>query len=153
PFTSGSPGSPQLLQSIVAAQSYFLDNFRNQIAGAQAIVRGRVVDLPTGPIQSVFGVQVGHEEQTTSELALGVNSDVKRDTYAVFTEERIPLIGNGGRSERGDKLAISLAGRYDHSSDFGGKATWQSALEVRPASSLLLRGGYAVSYKAPELQE
>jgi iron complex outermembrane recepter protein len=50
-------------------------------------------------------------------------------------------------------LAFTLAGRYDHASDFGGKTTWQSGLMWRPTATILLRGGYGLSYKAPQLVE
>jgi iron complex outermembrane receptor protein len=46
-----------------------------------------------------------------------------------------------------------LAGRHDHSNDYGGKSTGQVSVEWRPTGSLLFRGGYAMAYQAPQLTQ
>jgi len=69
----------------------------------------------------------------------------------VFSEVRVPLIAGPNPTAGDERLAVTLAGRYDRSSDYGGKGTWQSGLLWRPISSILLRGGYATSYAAPLL--
>ncbi|MDB6087877.1 MAG: hypothetical protein JWN85_661, partial [Gammaproteobacteria bacterium] len=48
-------------------------------------------------------------------------------------------------------LAVTAAGRYDRFSDFGGKATPQFGVEWRPLESLLVRGAYNRTFKAPSL--
>jgi len=48
---------------------------------------------------------------------------------------------------------LTVAGRYDHTNDFGGKATWQSGLLWRATETLSLSGTYGVSYKAPQLKQ
>ena len=50
-------------------------------------------------------------------------------------------------------MALTLAGRYDHSSDYGGKATWQSGLLWRATETLSFSGSYGLSYQAPQLNE
>jgi iron complex outermembrane recepter protein len=153
PFDSRDPGSPQLLQSLL---NQYSDSFRNQLVSTQAIIRGTLFNLPSGPLQTVLGAQFDHEQlsfalndyyQAPSALDLG------RHSYALFTEERVPLLANHLHPESGEQLALSLAGRYDKYSDFGGKTTGQAGLEWRPRETLLLRAAYATSYKAPELQE
>jgi iron complex outermembrane receptor protein len=63
------------------------------------------------------------------------------------------LLAGGEPAQGGERLALTLAGRYDHSNDYGGKAKWQSGLLWRASETLSLRGGYGLSYRAPQLQE
>jgi iron complex outermembrane recepter protein len=153
PFSGGAPGTPQLLQSLISSADLSVWTYVDQLTGGQAWVRGPVVNLPAGPLQTVVGAEYTHETQTTV-LPLGSPPfDLERTTAAVFGEAKIPLIGSGPLRRDGDRLALNIAARYDHSDDFGGKATWQGGLTWRPISSLLFRVGYATSYQAPQLQE
>jgi len=77
---------------------------------------------------------------------------LRRKTYAVFAETRVPLLAQPD-SRKGERLALTLAGRYDHSDDFGGKATWQSGLLWRATDTLSFSSSYGVSYRAPTLPE
>jgi iron complex outermembrane recepter protein len=152
PFTSGPWGSPQLLQPLY---NFYADNFSNQLVSTQAIVRGTLFDLPSGAVQSVFGVQYNHEKLHTDQDYYGELTELNfaRHSDAAFTEERIPLIANHVDPRVGERLALTLAGRYDKYSDFAKKTTGQAGLEWRPITGILFRAGYATSYKAPELQE
>jgi iron complex outermembrane receptor protein len=153
PFTAGSPGSSQLLDSLL---DNYLDWFKNQLLSTQAIVRGPLVNLPSGPLQTVLGAQFDREQLVDNNDYFGESPfslELSRHSYALFTEERVPLLADHAKPESGERLALSVAGRYDKYSDFGGKATGQGGLEWRPSNELLLRAAYATSYKAPELQQ
>jgi outer membrane receptor protein involved in Fe transport len=77
---------------------------------------------------------------------------LRRNTYAVFSEARVPLLAAGDQLHR-ERLTLTLAGRYDHSSDYGGKATWQSGLLWRATDTLSFNGSYGKSYQAPRLDQ
>ncbi|HEY0341269.1 MAG TPA: TonB-dependent receptor, partial [Steroidobacteraceae bacterium] len=151
-FSSTNPGSPGLLDSI------FLTNhtqWNDSLLSGQAVLRGPLFTLPAGPVQAAFGGSWDHTKiwyEQTVDAAPTPASDLKRSEYAAFTEERVPLIAAPSPERRGEILALSLAARYDHSDDFGGKATYQGGLEWRPFNSLLLRGDYGTSYRAPQLE-
>jgi outer membrane receptor protein involved in Fe transport len=74
-----------------------------------------------------------------------------RNTYAAFTEARIPLLAGSEPTQPNERLALTLAGRYDHSDDYGGKATWQSGLLWRATEALSFSGTYGLSYQPPQL--
>ncbi len=153
PFTTGAPGTPQLLQSLQDAATVTNYRYINQLAGGQVVLRGTLFNLPAGPFQAVFGADYNREEQY-SELGQGAPPlDLSRNTHGLFTEERIPLLAGGAQPRTDVVLALTLAGRYDDSSDFGSKTTWQGGLDWRPIDALQLRGSYATSYKAPQLQQ
>jgi iron complex outermembrane receptor protein len=153
PFTSGAPGSPQLLGSLL---DDYADSYKNQLTSTQAIVHGPLLTLPSGAVQAVVGLQYDHErlyDALDDSYAAPSSLSLARHSYAVFAEERVPILAANARPESGERLALSFAERYDKYSDFGGKTTGQAGLEWRPSSPLLLRAAYATSYKAPELQQ
>ena len=152
PFVSGAPGAPQLLSSLTNAADAIADAFDARTVGAQAILRGPVLQLPAGAIQAVIGSEYSQDEQDTFTTGYPPYS-LHRHSYAAFSEARIPLLTGSEPVQQGERLAITLAGRYDHSDDYGGKATWQSGLLWKATETLSFRGGYGLSYHAPELSE
>jgi len=154
PFTSGAPGTPQLLQSLAIpdpnnSHSY---NAVNRIVSGQSMLRGPLLPLPAGSLQAVIGGEYSQEKQDTYQgYGAKVERVLERKSYAAFTEARVPLLAERDRAQRGERLALTLAGRYDHTDDFGGKATWQSGLLWRATDVFSFSGSYGVSYKAPKL--
>jgi iron complex outermembrane receptor protein len=156
PFSSTMLGSPQLLASLTdPAVDYFDSIYDDSLVNGQVLLRGPLWRGPAGPLQSVFGVDGGHQIQDTYSSGFGSVTPpllLHRNTYALFTEQRVPLMG-AIPNHSGDRLALTLAARYDHSNDFGGKATWQSGLVWRATDSVTLSGSYGTSYRAPQLAE
>jgi iron complex outermembrane receptor protein len=155
PFTTGAAGTSQLLQSLEAIDpnNSYRAKLVDRIANAQGLLRGSLFSLPAGPVQAAFGGEYGQEKQDTDAgYPPIVRTVLQRKTYAVFTEARVPLLAERG-SQSGERLALTLAGRYDHSDDFGGKATWQTGLLWRASDTLSFSSGYGVSYRAPTLPE
>jgi len=71
-----------------------------------------------------------------------------RHVRAAFTELRLPF----GQSTGGlPRTELSLGGRYDDYSDFGGTFNWTSGLIWRPADGLTLRGSYSTAFRPPAL--
>jgi iron complex outermembrane receptor protein len=163
PFSTSAPGSPQLLQSIAAAtlaHDAVYDHFYSQTAEGQAVLRGPLLNLPAGPVVAAIGSEYQVAEQRFDAFGPGAASvggvqsqDFQRHTYAFFLETRVPLLANHNRQAATDVLVLTAGGRYDHTNDFGGKATWQSGLLWQPTQAILVRGGYGISYQAPTPQE
>jgi len=121
-------------------------------------ITGDLLELPAGPLGAAAVAEWGSQEyeqipdiRTTTDYtgpdkALGLTSTRgagQRDRWAVGMEFSVPIFS---------KLKASLAARYD---DIDGMAesakTWSAGLEYRPFDSLLLRGNYATSYRAPDM--
>lgn len=115
----------------------------DRITEEQALIRGPVRQLPAGPLEMVIGGEYGQTRQHSDY----VPGELRRNSTAGFTEARIPLLAD--RAQHRDRLALTVAGRYDHSDDYGGKATWQAGLVWRARESLTFSGSYGTSYKAP----
>jgi len=156
PFVAGAHGSPQFLQSLVFEEN---QNFVGQTLSANAFLRGRIFKLPAGPVRVVLGGEYERDRlywNNLNNLTFGApgSADFQRRHYASFVEAQIPILASGARPEGADTLlAATLAGRYDRYDEFGGKATPQAGIEWRPVDSLLIRGTYGRSFKAPSLYD
>ena len=149
-FSSGSPASDALVNSLFDESPI---SQSSKLQTVNAFVRGTLVDLPAGPLDVVFGGEYNHEIQ--SAFAPG-EGDVEPNTFSrnvrsLFAEARVPLWGAGGQSQMSDRLALTVAGRYDRYSDFGSKFTPEAGLELRPSDTLLFRASYGKAFKAPDL--
>ena len=75
----------------------------------------------------------------------GTGGGGERDRYAMGVELSVPIL---------DSLTAQLAGRYDKYDDVtqvDDAFTYNFGLEWRPVDSLMLRGSYATSFRAPGL--
>jgi iron complex outermembrane receptor protein len=157
PFVPGLPASASEVQSFFsAAQSRFTGRGQS----LQALLRGTLFRLPSGPIQVVLGSS--YDRDTLSSDLVVQNPAFAspnpytinhRDSVAIFTEARIPVLAAPADRSTGDTLAMTLAGRYDRYSDFGSKKTPQLGAEWRPLESVLVRATYAEAFKAPSLYD
>jgi iron complex outermembrane receptor protein len=149
-FASRAPGSEALLDSIVREWPI---KFASKLQTVNAFIRGTLLDLPAGPLEVVLGGEYNHNIQDSWAPGEGVDPAVTftRTIRSLFAEARVPLWAAAADSQMGDRLALTLAGRYDRYSDFGSRFTPQAGLELRPADTLLLRASYGKSFKAPDL--
>jgi len=150
-FSSGMPASRAVLGSILH-ESPVTENSKLQTVNG--FLRGTLFDLPTGPVEVVLGGEYNHEVQGAFIPGEGdvAPYSYSRNVRSLFAEARIPLLAAASASpQSGDRLALTLAGRYDHYNDFGGRFTPEAGLEFRPSDTLLLRASYGKSFKAPDL--
>ncbi|WP_223879256.1 TonB-dependent receptor plug domain-containing protein [Chitinimonas arctica] len=117
---------------------------------------GELLALPAGPLKLAAVAELGSQgfrNQPDERINQGVyynsaNAQItsgSRSRYALGAEFNLPLH---------QQLNATLAGRYDHYSFAGrkdSKLTYNAGLEYRPAKSLLLRGNYATSFRAPDM--
>ncbi|NRR30813.1 TonB-dependent receptor [Oxalobacteraceae bacterium] len=117
---------------------------------------GDVLTLPAGPLKVATVAEIGRQgfsDTPDARINQGVFNTVvpaditagTRGRYALGAEANIPLLST---------LNASLAGRYDRYSFADrseGKLTYNAGLEFRPAKTLLVRGNYATSFRAPDM--
>ncbi|WP_024682333.1 TonB-dependent receptor [Pseudomonas syringae] len=121
-----------------------------------ANVNGELFNLPAGPVGFAGVTEVGRQSYTVSvddqlndgtfyNTTPAADSGGSRDRYAAGGEFSIPIT---------DTLLASAAGRWDQYT-FSGRTeqqnTYNLGLEWRPVSSLLIRGSYGTSFRAPDL--
>lgn len=117
---------------------------------------GELFNLPAGPVGVAGVVEYGKQSYSISpdsrlndgtfyNTTPGSYSGGDRDRYALGAEFSIPVT---------EKLLATAAGRWDQYRFSGRKAqdfTYNAGLEWRPIKSLLLRGNYSTSFRAPDL--
>ena len=121
------------------------------------VVTGDLWEMPAGPLgfaAVLDWTSQGYELNSppdilpTNRLAYnltGTNGGGDRDRYAVGAEFNIPLL---------DSLTATMAARYDKYDDITSvddATTWATGLEWRPFDTLLVRGQYSTSFKAPDM--
>jgi outer membrane receptor protein involved in Fe transport len=152
--------SPLDRETFNSISTVFTNRGESAISSAQFVMSGDLFDLPAGTVRMAAVAEAGRETfelrpdvRTTPDYAgnerifnwTAVTGGGERDRYAVGIEFNVPILAS---------LTGSLAGRYDmydDASDVGGAFTWQAGLEWRPLDSLLLRGAYATSFRAPDM--
>ncbi len=146
------PLTPQEFLSISGIDRTEADSSNSTIA---AQVVGDLFHLPAGPVSMAAVAEWGTQEyQITLDPRLrdgifwgftGTGGGGERDRYAVGAEFLVPAT---------DTLTVTAAVRYDYYDDItdvDGAPTWALGLEYRPTDSLLLRGRYATSFRAPDM--
>ncbi len=129
------------------------DTSRSQTLSLSA--NGELFDLPAGPVKLATIAEAGHQSfanKPDARINQGLfnlpNSDItegSRRRYALGVEASVPLLKD---------LSSTLAGRYDRYNYAGrneGKLTYNAGAEWRPAKALLVRGNYATSFRAPDM--
>jgi len=122
---------------------------------------GDLFELPAGEVSMAFGAEYRYEEvkDQPSELATADpnnNNDVPvfgfgstaaeadRWAYAIFSEFAVPVT---------EQLNLQLAARYDEYESFGGDISLKTGFRYQPIESLIIRGAWAESFRAPSLAQ
>ncbi|GAA5216050.1 TonB-dependent receptor plug domain-containing protein [Corallincola platygyrae] len=119
---------------------------------------GEIYELPAGSVVMAFGAEYRTEEveDNPSPLATAIAGDVPvfgfgsteaeadRWAYAVFTEFAVPVT---------ETLDLQLAARFDEYESFGSDVSPKVGFRYQPTDSLVLRGAWAQSFRAPSLAQ
>lgn len=166
--------SPELLDWMV--EDVLRADKRNKLMVFDALVGGEIMDMAGGPAAIAFGLQY-RERNTTSRAPTlnfpgipnailgyddaGVpnnfhylsnnfecsscifNFDNTRDTSAAFVELSLPFIEN---------VETQIAIRYeDYGGNIGSEVSPKLAMSWRPTDSLIVRGSFSQSFRAPNI--
>jgi iron complex outermembrane recepter protein len=154
PFGDGSFTNRTTLKAISSTQTLYTDS---QIRSGDVTADGPIAQLPGGAVKLALGAeqrqQLFSTVTPTTVIEPGSQEKLSREVSAAFGELRVPLFGkdNGGEGYR--QLEISLAGRYEHYSDFGASATPKVGILWAPVQELAFRGTWGRSTSAPALAD
>ncbi len=120
---------------------------------------GPLFALPGGDVRAAVGA-----EYQDAYLFFGtIRGNVTAPTYArreharnvksAYAELYVPFFGASNAVGGLQKLELSLAGRYDDYSDFGGTWNPKVGLTWKPVSDLSIHGSYGTSFRAPGLEQ
>jgi outer membrane receptor protein involved in Fe transport len=151
PFGDGSFTSPQTLAGI----RQYIDVDRSFVMhGGSVNADGIISRWLDRDWRLAFGgdytEQALHSSATIVDDVIS-NSDLKRNVTAAYAELLLPLV-DAKHARRGIRdLKVSLAGRYERYSDFGGAFTPRVGLNWSLVQNFALRGTWSKSFKAPDL--
>lgn len=101
---------------------------------------GSLVDLPAGALRFAVGGAYRVEKYRRSFDNGTPSQDASRSVTSGYVELHAPLIRS---------LELSIAGRFDDYSDFGGTSNPKIGLAWVPTEGLTLRASYSTSFRAP----
>lgn len=156
----GQEQDPEAIAALQAASARGALLYRGQSTSTildASFSGGLGFSLPGGEVQAAVGMDLRREEYRFTgppEAALGnawvfgapgdaqnYLPQVSRDIKAVFAEVYLPIL---------DSLEVTLAGRYDHYSGFGGTFNPKYSFKYQPVDWLALRGAYSTGFKVPD---
>ena len=133
-----------------AIEREFLARNQAAVSSVSAVLDGPLPALAGAEARAAAGLEWRREDYEDSlDGTPGENAD--RNVRSAFAELSIPLFG--ATQGDGRQLELSIAGRYDDYSDFGGTFNPQIGLIWTPVSGLTLRGAYSAAFRAPALAE
>ena len=126
----------------------------SNMEGYEAQLSGDLFEMPAGTARMAAGAEWREEaisdtpdDQFQRGLIFGteaVSAEASRQTYAAFVEFAVPIVKG---------LELSLAGRYDHYSDFGDTTNPKLALRWQPIDQLAFRASWGKGFRAPSLAQ
>lgn len=159
------PGQEQSAAAMAAldaasAEGVVLYGGESIVTTFDAAFSGSIGSLPGGDLQVAVGVDLRREEfefngdrRAAADRPAIFNApfddanalpSVSRDVKAVFTEIHLPFF---------ESLEVTLAGRYDHYTGFGGTANPKVSFKWQPLDALAFRGAYSTGFKVPEFSK
>jgi iron complex outermembrane receptor protein len=148
PFLQGS------CESLDQARYVPVHQMRSQLSSLEVRGSGPIAELSSGPLGLAIGGDTTFQkyddvfdlQSSRNNVYGGAGSSGhgQRSTRAVFSELSVPLTR---------KVELSLAGRYDHFSDFGDTVNPKIGLGYRPTKSVLLRTSASTGFRAPLMQD
>jgi iron complex outermembrane recepter protein len=134
----------------------FAESLFGSMRGIEANANGSIATTPSGIVRLAVGA--GYRKERFSD-ALGLTSsslfnaaEGDRNIRYAFAELSIPLIPHSLRPGL-NSLDLTVSGRSERYSDFGGKTVPKVGLLYVPTSSLRLRSTWGEAFKAPNLYD
>lgn len=155
-FGSGDANNRAVLDFISSGWAFYKD--RSEVASANLIAQGDLLELPVGPLKMAVGASFRTESLRNSSHtftsglapASGRSPDKDRQVSAAFVELRAPLARDRPGARR---LEISVAGRLEDYDDIGSTANPKVGLIWEPLDDLTIRTNWGTSFRAPAMTE
>jgi outer membrane receptor protein involved in Fe transport len=123
--------------------------YRNRVTGIEASANGPLLRLPAGLVKLALGA--GYRRTQFDYLSTSAPASGARSDRFLYGEMLVPLVADDPERSGLTHLELSLAGRYDHFSDFGTAANPKIGLAYKPLRDVTLTATWSRSFRAPEL--
>jgi iron complex outermembrane receptor protein len=119
---------------------------------AYALASTDLFEMNAGPVSVAFGAEYRDEDYRDLYDDLSANGNItgsagnsafgSRDQWAAYFEALVPIT---------DTFEVTIAGRQDDYSDFGGEFSPKLAFRWQPLDTLTVRGSWGQGFRAPTL--
>ncbi len=142
--------------------SELIQDGRQTLYEGQVKIDGALFSLPGGQVKVAVGGVARKEtfngQNSTGEINAAVPASLglaggDRTIYSAYGELFIPLFSDANGMPGLRRLDLSVSGRYDRYSDFGGTFNPKFGANWSPVDGLTLRGSYGTSFHAPQLAD
>jgi iron complex outermembrane recepter protein len=164
--TTGTALNPYDLTATNPSVISNIDNYElygksdQRLSDGRLVADGPLFTLPGGAVHLATGFEYMHESYIAKQgnFVPGTEGTVpyteaSRDSYAVFAEMNVPLVGKPNEMTGIKSLSVNVSGRYDHYSDFGGTTNPKVALNYEPIDWIKFRANWGTSFNAPSLAD
>jgi iron complex outermembrane receptor protein len=152
---AGGSYSYNRTQYTVFTDSEFQGNIdtRMSVQSAEVKADGSLFSLPAGKTKVAVGAQYRTETFDSRGTYSNTGGGDTRHVSTAYGELFIPVVGAANRMPGMEALEVSLAGRYEHYSDFGSTTNPKYGFMWAPIGGVHLRATYGTSFRAPTLYE
>ena len=153
PFGDG-PNPNSVIESILDRSREVSYEGENELWNISLNANGSLFRVPGGDAQLAAGIDFREESLLTAGGRIGVgtvDSDLDRTVFAAYSELFMPLVSSENARPGMHRFEVSVAARYEDYDDFGDTVNPKIGVIWSPSESLLFRGTYGTSYRAPAL--
>ena len=160
PFSVDQSAAALAGLNAISARGTTLYGGKYEVQQLDAAITGKLFELPGGTVQIAVGADYRRETYSFngSSAAVAGTPDIfnvafdninaltpkNRDVKAVYGEILIPIF---------DPLEITVAGRYDHYTGFGGTFNPKISGKFQPVDWLMFRGSYNTGFRVPSFNQ
>lgn len=163
PATALDPFGTQTNTAVAAAILNWPTTFdaTQKLYQLNATANGSLFALPGGDVKLAVGADWRKESYAGSNDTglYGVsgysaaNVSTSRNIDSGYGEIFVPIVGKNNAVPMVQTFNVSVAGRYDHYSDFGSTTNPKYGFTWSPVGGVSLRGSYGHSFHAPQLSD
>lgn len=129
-----------------------------EILSFDGMVGGSLFNISDNPARGVVGVHYRSEKADllnvrTPAESISLDSDKSRDVFAAFGEVFVPVISDSNRIPGVQRLALSVAARYEEYDDVGSSIDPKVGFAWSPVTGLNVRATYGNSFRAPRMDQ
>ncbi|MFC4312346.1 TonB-dependent receptor domain-containing protein [Steroidobacter flavus] len=130
-----------------------------EVLSFDASLGGSLFRLSSEAVRGVIGLQYRDEQIDQSTVdrlnhsIVYIDRDERRQVLAAYGEIYAPIVTSADGVPGMDRLALTLAGRYEDYSDVGTAFNPKVGLAWSPVAGFSLRGTYGTSFRAPRLDQ
>jgi iron complex outermembrane receptor protein len=160
PYDVADPGNIDAVNALLAAKEW--RGFgQDEITQVRTVFDGPLFSLPAGQVRLAAGLEAFTER--FEGFSDGTNNYVpdtpftaareSRHVEAAFVEFNVPIVSEDNNIPLIHTLDISLSGRHDRYSDFGGVTTKRYGFTYEPVDWVSIAGHWGDSFQAPGLAD